>query len=183
VETQVGYDIDMAIAPAGSIPGYEPQFADCPGYIRFAGMSMPYMVEIMQAAGLLDDADPPKFPAFPPGLPEGRADDLSAFFDDGEAIDPPPTPAERELMVAFLAGRAKVEAARSQQPDRVPRFKFRSNDNWLVCPEECRIIADGLTQYADANEGRANQDIDWSGVRQWAAYNRVAAEHGGYRVN
>jgi hypothetical protein len=187
----MGYDIDMVVTPTLPIPGYEPQIEGCPGYIRLAGMSMPYMIEIMQDAGVLDDdAQHAPFPDWPPnGLEEERAGDLLDFFEEGEAIDPPPTWRETRMMRAYLAACDEVVRTPSRRPGRVPAFKFCSNDNWFVSPQECRSIAEGLERLVEAARLRQGmqptqaEGIDWDGVRRWATYNRIAAEHGGYRVN
>jgi hypothetical protein len=181
----MGYDIEMVTTPSTPIAGYSPQYRGRPEYIRFADMSMPYMVEIMRDAGVLDDAsEHPPFPDCPPGgLDEDRTVELLDHFDEGEEIELPPRVKETRIMRAFLAARDQIERTASKRRGKVPTFKFQSNNNWLVFPKECLVIADGLTRYADANEGRSDLDVVWSGVRQWASYNRVAASHGGYRVN
>src|SRR5262249_1354129 len=159
---------------AGPILGYQPYNEACPGFIRLVGRSVPSVVEIMQDAGVLDDTPPPKFPEPPTRLDEERAIALWYFFEYGVEVKPPPTPTERQMLETFLTARANVQATRSQQPGKVPLFKFQFRCGCRVWPEECRLIADGLTRYLAANEGREGLGIDWSEVREWAAYNRVA---------
>lgn len=75
--------------------------------------------------------------------------------------------------------------------ESVSMKKFRSNDNWLVTPSECRFIATRLRRgiaervpqelllfYDDAPP--ASEVVSW--LEAFASFNERAAEHGGYRV-
>lgn len=38
---------------------------------------------------------------------------------------------------------------RSAQPDKVPAYKFESSEGWVVDPEECQIVNEGLCEFAN----------------------------------
>lgn len=175
----MGFDLDMVRTPKRELPELP---GVSRGYLRLAGESMAGMVEVMRAAGVLDDAEPPAFPDLPPDMDDDRAAELLDALLDGDEADPPPTAAERRSIKAYLKARGMVEGFRSPNSGRVPACKFGSNNNWLVSPEECHVIADGLDRWL-AGPGARKKGIDRGGVRLWAAYNRAAAGHGGYRVN
>jgi hypothetical protein len=175
--SRVGFDIDVVKTPKQNLvelPGVNG------GHLRLTGESMARMVKVMRAAGVLDDTRPSTFPDLPDDMDEDRAAELlDAILDDDE-IEPPPTAAEKRVIKAYLKARGAVEGVRSPHPGRVPACKFGSNDNWLVWPEECKAIANGLDRWL---AGRRGKGFDKDGVRLWVNYNRAAADHGGYRVN
>ena len=177
----MGFDIHMLRSPSKPVPGLDP---DDPGYIRFGGGSMSGMAQLMYTAQVLDDdVDGPDLPDWSPsGLDEARAEELHDHFMNNVRITPEPTAEEVARFQDYCRAREEVVATRSEIPGRVPAFKFLSNEDWLVCPEECRIIANGLDRFIAVNERRLKADIDWDGVRLWATFNRVAISHGGYRV-
>jgi hypothetical protein len=64
----------------------------------------------------------------------------------------------------------------------VPLFKFSSNDGWLITPNECRRIADVLTnELKHWNMLGSNQS--WKDVvKDFINFNTYAAAHGGYEI-
>lgn len=102
------------------------------------------------------------------------------------------TPAERPAFAEYLA---RFEAATGQPapPAKALGYEFRTNDGWLVTPDQCRVIADGLdedlAEYPDELI-RGLRDRGYSHTKEsvvdllspWTRFNRLAADHGGYRV-
>ena len=177
----MGYDIEMVRRPESAISGYEPQYPSSPEYFRAAGVNFAFY-EAMYDAGVLDDADPLEFPDFPASIKEQRFDDLIAFCR-GE-IDAPPdlTDEEHRIALEFIAKQEELCATRSRIAGKVPRYKFLSNDNWLVSSEESLMIAEGLDRYIARAAILFNRDqID--ALKAWSKFNRIAADHGGYYVH
>lgn len=69
-------------------------------------------------------------------------------------------------------------ATRSADPNKVPAFKFCSNDGWIVTPEECHLIA-RLVGWLDANPA---PEVDLECARPFVEFNRVCTDLGGYVV-
>lgn len=82
---------------------------------------------------------------------------------------------------------------RSKTASAVPIGKFCSNDGWVVVPDECLIIANGLDTllkagtpivYRDTWEGKdvtvGEEDLKY--VQEFADYCRRASTHGGFEV-
>jgi hypothetical protein len=101
-------------------------------------------------------------------------------------------PSEHQAVAQYLA---VFEAVTGQPapPERALGYKFRSCDGWLVTPDECSVIADGLDDVLANFRGTLVLELGARGYSQtkesvvyllspWAKYNRVAADHGGYRV-
>jgi hypothetical protein len=197
----MGYDLHMCRKPRRIPPGFEPQYEGQPEYFRFNVFGMQSMRQIMQRAELLDDDVDVDWPEFPPaGWDDERAWTLVEAIEAERAedtdhpdgaleIEPPPTLPERVAVTNYLAARDVVRAVRSPDPALVPAVKFSSNDGWLVTPEECLLIAHGLRRALDESgpalwEGEDITDHEarrW--IEQWIAYNLLAADNGGYRVD
>ena len=62
---------------------------------------------------------------------------------------------------------------RSNLPGKVPCYKFFVPDGWLVFPEEASAIATAMK----SDLGGEHLFFD-----QWAAYNKLSANHSGHRV-
>lgn len=190
----MGYDMHMVERPKELPPDYVPQDEDDPGYFRMVISGMAVMRELMDEAGVLDtDAEHPDFEeVWPPeGVDAERADEILEHLENGEPLDPPPTSQELEICSRAKAAMESLLGTRSAEADKVPVFKFGSNDGWWVLPAECTFIAAALstavTQRGDVFVGRLSEMdlsrteiLEW--IQSWANYNRVAALHGGYRV-
>jgi hypothetical protein len=140
------------------------------------------------------------WPAWPPEeWDEQRAWDLVGALDEEPGGDtrrvelatltPPVNLPERVTVLRYLSKRDAHRSIRSDDPARVPRIKFASNDYWTLAPDECRLIAAGLghalvTDGAGLWEHQADlkepEMTAW--IQQWIRFNEIAAEHGGYRV-
>jgi len=70
----------------------------------------------------------------------------------------------------------------------IPSFKFRSNDGWIVMPEECGIICDALLNfYGKMNHSNSFTkvfigDWQWNVIDEFADFNKVCIPVGGYEV-
>jgi hypothetical protein len=184
----MGYDMRMVQTPASVPPNIQLQNPESPGYHRLNIRAMPLVREMMQVAGALDDCGEPvtPFPDWPPkGITEERAYELM----DPDPEDPPQPPATKEEQALIDRYRAErdVVLAELGEDGHVGYWKFCSNDGWLVTPDECRIIADVLTSALERREPLWDDlDITEENARDlllpWIGFNRLAADHGGYRV-
>lgn len=174
---------------------YEPIDEDYPGSYQLTSGGMGEVAAGMAAAGLIDErAKTPELPDWPPpGISPKRAEALSDCLFDPEELAAEVRPKERPIVAEFLRQWDAAAGARSADPALVPAFKFFSNDGWLVTPEECRLIADGLTRALAERRKVLIAGLKVRGYKRtsetvvdllepWAAYNRLAADHGGYRV-
>lgn len=83
-----------------------------------------------------------------------------------------------------------IRGFRSASEKLVPVGKFCSNDGWVVTPEECEIIANGLdTVKGFTHRGYMSDPIIIEAgsenlvfVKEFADYCRRAAKHGGFKV-
>ncbi len=213
----MGFDIYMAKRPSELPIGYRPHDVARPEYYRFRASSMAVMLTAMEAAQVAADDPAPVWPSWPPpSLNATRAPLLEQALRL-QRLDAHLTAPEQQLVLDTLVSRSSVRATRSRLPGRVPAFKFRSNDGWIVSPEECAMIAAGLARYAhdvpaaqlrelDARYQSTQQELMRPAVQRgevvllgneslrltleglrawlcgWAAYNELAAQQGGYRV-
>jgi hypothetical protein len=191
----VGFDMRF-VQPASTLPDwYEPIEPDDPAYYQLTFGGMSEVAAAMAVAGLLDgEAVAPELPDWPPpGLSPERAEQLQYYLFDADKWKQVAKPKERPIVADFLKRFSEATGRRSESPGLVPAYKFQSNDGWLVLPEECCVIADGLE--AALNKRRAElvrglRKLGYSRTKEtvadllvwWAQYNRVAADHGGYRV-
>ena len=176
----------------------EPKFQDAAGYFHTGGAGIDILAAVMYEAGVLDTENAPPdldVPWPPEGMKRARAEGvLNSLEEDAPPATPPATEAERAACMRFKVARDAWAATRSPLPGKVPAYKFGSNDNWFVSPEECGWIAAALDRLlADLDEDKAEELaerigwdeggdalIDW--IADWNDYNRVAATHGGYHV-
>src|SRR5262249_6073115 len=141
----------------------------------------------MAVAGVLDEeASSPKLPDWPPrGVSAERADQLSLYLFAPAKLDKVIKPSERRPVADFLEQFADATGRGSDTPGRVPAYKFRSNDGWLVTPDECRVIADGLDAALAKRRAALVRGLRSRGYSRtaatvadllvwWAQYNRVA---------
>lgn len=191
----MGFDMRFVLPPANLPDWYQPIEPEEPGYYQLTFGGMFEVVAAMAAAGLLDEEVPvPLLPDWPPlGLTTERAGELQASLHDSAKLDELIQPHERTAVAEFLGHFTGATGQRSAYEGRVPGYKFRSNDGWLVTPEECRVIADGLDAALDGERDELvhrlrergysrTADTVWDLLFWWAKYNRVAVDHGGYRV-
>jgi hypothetical protein len=180
----MGYDLTMIT---------EPKFQDAPGYWRTGGRGMGMLMDIMTEAGVLDsDSERPEFQEAwpPPGISEGRAEEMLAYLSGSVPPVPPSTEAELHISRQCKAAMDIWKQSRSPLPGKVPAYKFDGNDGWHVVPEECALIAVALEHLLADLPGDLAERVDWDDsedaliewIEDWMDYNRVAASHGGYRV-
>lgn len=233
----MGYDFSFERepdpAPAGGGDPLEPE----QGEFHWNIWAMAWMREVMRRAEVLTD-EPSAMPAWPPeGMSDEDAElaeillDLSRLVSDtsdlygfglkldapsallravcGLLEDPPPsTLLDRLAKDLDLAEVARV--ATGADPSKIPRYKFESNEGWLVTPEECRGLAAGLRAALEGRgdalfptgvvtdavieelaeslglEGQEGFQPSIDEAREstlaWIDYNERAAANGGYRV-
>lgn len=188
----MSFDFRIADPPSRWPSTYRPQYADAPEYFRVTIRGMQALRAALTVAGVLDvDARVPSFPPWPP--PHADAN-RAAETATGESVQPPSTATEIATLEAWRNKRASALETSSDDPTKVPAFKFASNDAWRVNAEESRAIADALrrvlAERADAlvaameQAGSASpreETLRW--LESFAAYNDVAAAHGGYIVS
>ncbi|MEZ4239008.1 MAG: hypothetical protein R3F59_23215 [Myxococcota bacterium] len=111
-------------------------------------------------------------------LARPRLEDMAGRVCRRLDLPAPPSasaPGYRAYREEWLRVTAASRSKRSPNAARVPAFKFQSNEDWHVVPEECEIIADHLEVYATDGVSEALR-------RAFAAFNRQAVAHGGYLV-
>lgn len=189
----MAFDMEFLVEPDDLPDDYESQDEGHPECFRAGGDAMALLVTVMTRAGVIDAVQPtPEFPRWPPpGLDEGRAQELARYWDEPSEVDKRLQPSEVPVIEAYR--RARDDAARTGSPNsgKVPAFKFESNDGWIVTSEECRSIVEGMSRLlsgdleaflcllkADGWDPEAVTEL----MRLWTSYNRIAADHGGYRV-
>lgn len=182
----MGYDMSTVETPTTTPSGYWPQIDDDPGYFRLNIWGMGMMYDVMGVAGVLDfEARHPKWPKWPPkGMSEERAEQLESIRfenEDADAPTTPPTRAEMEQIEAHRQAETEVRSKRSRKRGKVPGFKFGSNDGWIVTPEECLLIAEAVREVLACGAEWDPKSVLLL-ILRWAAYNELAAEHGGYKV-
>jgi hypothetical protein len=197
----MGYDLQMTIPPEELAAGYVPPLPGQDARFLFSNQAMDDMVEVMTIAGVMDTAavteDLPPWP--PEGISQKRVDKLGAVFcvDGAEGAVGHDciyrlTSREERLFEAWAQAANAILTRRSDQPGKVPACKFASQRAWYVWPEECRLIATALLDKLDQDEGTLiapcvrsgmTQEAAAAWIRKWALYNRMAADHGGYRVS
>ena len=153
----MGFDMQMVTPPKQLPPAYVAQYADQPGYYRFKTSAMVIMVAVMEGAGVLGDDPSPQWPPWPPkDVPPERLKLIEEAVNKGEVM-PGLSELERRIATSAIDASKKLRSTPSKKPNRVPAFKFRSNDGWLVTTEECSIVARGLRNYANHLK---QQDLD-----------------------
>ena len=189
----MGFDLRI-LEPLGALPAqYAPQYVDAPEYFRIPVAAMEAMRAALRVADVLDEsARTPSFPPWPP--PEAQSDfEPVARAAERTSLEPPSTATELAALDAYRARRATVLRTTSGDPARVPAFKLGSNDGWIVSAPEAHAIAAGLRAALAADPDALHEAMRAAGsplarpealawVAAFAAYNELAAEHGGYRV-
>lgn len=179
----MGYDLQMIV---------EPKFQLTPGSYNTSGSGIDLLANIMDLAGVLDDSPVPTLEVAwpPPGMSAERAEKVYWYLNGSAAPNPPASAAEFAACGNYKTARDRWAQTRSPQADKVPGFKFQSNDNWLVTPEECSLIAAALDKLLADPPKNLGETIGFEGdaeelmelVEDWRDYNFVASTHGGYTV-
>jgi hypothetical protein len=188
------------VRPATNLPEwYEPPTTDFPDLYDLTIQGMGAIVTAMSFLYLLDEEAPvPEVPRWEDvGLSTERGQELFQYWvyrpqPGRPTLEDVIEPHERAAFADYLA---RFEAATGQPapPDRALGYKFRSCDGWLVTPDECLVIADVLEENLANFRGTLALEMGYRGyphteesiadlLSPWAKYNRVAADHGGYRV-
>ncbi len=176
-------------------------FAFCPRARGVRTLSMPLrfatvVLNALATADALDDAEPPDGPSWPPKgakIRAARAEALFAHFEGEEALEPSPTPKERASYDSFCRNRDVWRATPSQKPNKVPGFKFGSNDGWIVSKEEASVVAKALAEVLgdDASFALLRDILDVTrgedaatraALEKFRAFNAKTAKGEGYAV-
>lgn len=148
----MGMDINTIEVPKNVPASYQSQHSD-PGYYRFNVQGMASMVTLMSAAGVLSDEAPPKFP----DAPKPRDPKHQPLYDDvfmgKKESRAQLKPDELKALDAYVATVRKLQGQKSAAPEKVPAFKFQSNEGWFVSPDECRVIARAMKNFATRVSG------------------------------
>lgn len=125
----------------------------------FKNVGMRVMCIVMCNAGALADDDTPPWPAWPAGV----AFEHEQLLED--ALDDPTREASlsREDRKLVWSKRTAIEArrrVRSRSSQKVPGFKFESNDGWIVEQDECRWIAEKLRAFAATFDAVCVADVE-----------------------
>jgi hypothetical protein len=188
------------VRPPTKLPKwYEPLNPEYPDLYDLTFEGMREVAAAMSVAFLLDEKTPaPQLPRWGDvGLSPERGQELFELFvyrpkPGQQTLDDVLTPEERPAFIEYLA---RFEAATGQPapPGQALGYKFRTNDGWLVTPDECRVIAHGLDEDLADHRDDLIRGLRHRGYSRtldtvrdllvwWAQYNRVAADHGGYGV-
>lgn len=190
----MGFDLRMLEEPVELGQEYQPEFDDDPGGFQMTSAGMGIMVEVMHKAGVLEfDTSEPQWPWPTTVLPAARAELLEEWVFMVENPEVEPTEEEKRLLMPVRDEIDRAKRCRSVQPGKVPAFKFSTNDGWIVVPQECLAITqglkaaierDGAVGFLPSEEaiGLSEKEVkDW--VLNWAAFNELAARHGGYSID
>jgi hypothetical protein len=191
----MGFDM-YTVLPVKKFPeDYEPIFDDMPGYYQLTYSGMFEVVAAMAAAGCLDEKmTAPRQPRWPPrGISEERAEQLQPIVLDPKRLRRHIRPEEEPIIERFLKRWHSATGRRSKGSGKVPAFKFTSSDGWWVRPEECRVVSTTLDEALRDHPKILHQGLRARGYKRllrdveplvapWAMYNRIAADHGGYRI-
>ena len=214
----MGLDIHMVQTPHEVPPGYVSQYDGQPEYFRVNAAAVPLLVSLIGASGVLVEEELPIWPDRPPpGLTIERLEALEDQGNGGEPLDNALGLLERRAWTTYKTALEQALARRASTQGKVPAYKLRTSDGWLVSPEECTLLAQSLTSflpvlqqkqldeilapyeherrqqiaYYKAKQGFVPLGMDGPPIsleeaREWlaqfAAYNELAARHGGYRV-
>jgi hypothetical protein len=176
----MGFDLIMIRKPT-KVPRNVPKIIkESPGYFR----GVPH--EEMQAAGVFDNADYISVRYEKPAdIKKDRWQEVFLLFDSPADGDPQtslrkssPSFRELRLMQTYLDKNYRHESALSKKLGKVPWIKFAGNDGKHVRPGECLVIALRLYKYLQKTKKIADRQF----VKEFAAFNELAAKYGGYEV-
>jgi hypothetical protein len=166
----MGFDFRMVKVPPTVPEGYRGLPGYSPEEYQLSGWGMGLVGKLMIVSGVLDVSIP--MPKLAPSFMGRTVENLKALLGLGR--------------VATLQERLELSADDS---NRVPAYKFSTNDGWLVTENECRAIAAALNALTPELKELARGDSRISQAefeklgKSWAQYNEAASQNGGYRVN
>lgn len=167
---------------------------------RLTVQAMAAVRALLTDCGVLSLEPAKEPPPIPPGIRDHMDGVRAAMAGDVAAFDKLPKPYSD-----FITALQQRRSARSPASTQVPLFKFQSNEEWRVVPEECRLLARALRAQAltlsptlVSNANRAantehtrhlqSQSPQWTRedfaemLNRWADFNELAAQAGGYYV-
>lgn len=208
----MGFDMHMIQQPTAAEAKQAGLDQGDPGYFRYNMRAMPIMVMTMTWAGVVvDDEAEPVFPPIPESLPEARKDAMSKALSD-LTLDAKLPAADREIVVKYRAvlhshskhpGKvpaykfqvndgfivapdeclAIAKALRSYQPDAAKLGKLKRIWHDASAP----LTADAEKRGEKVIIGNEELQLsvgEWkTWIAEFAAYNELAARHGGYTVD
>jgi hypothetical protein len=137
------------------------------GYFRATLTGMSELRHALLDAGVFDDHA--VMPAVEwPTPPSG--------YDERVEREEPLTESDRE----YEAECRRVATQASPTPGQVAGWKLVFNDGWVVTPEECVWMADGLDRYCSQNAADDRDHLAW--VASFAEFCRHCATSGGFEV-
>ena len=185
------------VLPAKTLPEwYQPFDETTPDWYRLTSTGMGEVATAMCYADMLDeDCECPELPEWPPPrLCTGRVKELGHLAGMRRCCRSFNRTSGR-LSKPRLKKWQSATGQVSTEPGKVPWYKFQTNDGLLATPDECRSIDEGLVRALEDRDwleeilrGLEEQGYDRTEetigdlLRPWASYNRVAAQHGGYRI-
>lgn len=187
----MGFDLSMVRKPPSVDERELPNSNGIPGNYRFTTWGMQMTLGALEWADAIYYGRAPALPALDVGGldEEGVVAALAALVAPGEgSAGPAPSAEALDLARRHLRACEDVLTRSSLCDGRVGAYKFRSNDGWLVTPEECEVLDARLRasatmiardMFTDAGL-TADEGLRW--VLGFARYNAVAAAYGGYRV-
>lgn len=143
----MGMDLTTVEKPK-DVPGSYAKAHPDPGYYRFNVQGMASMVSLMSAAGVLSDEPSPKFPERPAPKDPKHGQLYDEVMGGNKEARAKLKADELRLIDAYVAEVRKLQKTRSASADKVPAYKFQSNDGWFVSPDECRLIARAMRNFA-----------------------------------
>lgn len=122
-----------------------------------------------------------------------RAEALLAYFEAEDSLEPLPTPKERGWYQSFCAERDAWRSTMSKNPRKVPGFKYRSNDDWIVSTKEAATVAKALAELLSDDDSfeflcdilhatRREEASLRSALEKFRVFNEKTAKAGGYGV-
>jgi hypothetical protein len=190
----MGLTMRLVREPVVYPAGYLAQHRDQPSCYHFANGSISVCLAVMQAADVIDDqTEAPRFPCWPPpGASDRQVRLIEKYLDDAELRRTRLSAQELTLVQTFERQLEQAVTTPAKRPGKVPEFKFKSNDGWLISPAECRAVAAGLARLLREGHPPLFQWLTLKGysaedarafIRQWRNFNQLAADCGGYRVS
>ncbi len=127
------------------------------GCLSYNGSFMFSVVTALEQADVIDREASPMWEAtWPPKRPrlsKERAELLLMYAQTGETVTPAPSPDERAAIATYRRERERSQVGKPGRRGRVPRYKFASNDGWIVTPKEAQKLADGVTKFLADEDG------------------------------
>ncbi len=143
----MGMDLNTVETPKDVPASYAKAHPE-PGYYRFNVQGMASMVSLMSAAGVLSDEPSPKFPERPAPKDRKHQELYDEVMGGNKEARAKLKADELKVIDAYVAAVRKLQKTRSTSADKVPAYKFQTNDGWFVSPDECRLIARAMRNFA-----------------------------------